>query len=153
MEINYLKFAAMSTFLLIPLSATAVHVPPAQISCVAPDGSVHVCSVLCGEGPWADSTTGYQVRSISELVCSANCHCKISGQEYRCADGYYGRANKTGTSGCTKCPCLVDVTGVSRCGSVAANNGRGINDCKMSSSSYIFQDSFGTYQFDKDCPY
>jgi hypothetical protein len=151
MGIKYLKSAAMSVFLLIPLSATAVFVPPAQQSCMAPDGQVYVCSVICRDGLWIASTDGYEVRDINELVCTRNCHCKNS-KEYRCATGYYGKANKSGTSGCVKCPCMMDTSGVNRCGSVAASNSKNITDCMMS-SSYTFNDGVGSYQFVQDCAY
>ena len=53
---------------------------------------------------------GYVATTVNEpgYFCNGTtkfqCSCSMGAPTYKCASGYYGTANSSGTSGCTKCP-------------------------------------------------
>lgn len=109
----------------------------------------------CGLSPvgyWSSFGTGYQRVSAWKCDTSTDCEWEQDGYNYRCAAGYYGSANCTGTTSST-------CTGCSRCepkdgtyGTVAAGNGKAKTDCYISSSTSL-TNTAGTYKFISNCYY
>lgn len=81
-----------------------------NLFCDLKNGSPGICRYKkqCSDCPkvisdWADSgTAGYQVKKTNTCNYSTG-QCNIETQEYRCANGYYGKPGTTAT-GCVKCP-------------------------------------------------
>ncbi|MDR0726590.1 MAG: hypothetical protein LBF37_00840 [Rickettsiales bacterium] len=114
-------------------------------------GQSYSCSISCtSDSTWIAVTSGFEKKATRELNCQL-CKCILVSIQYRCATGYYGTADSTGMSGCTKCPCLTDVDGFERCGMNAADS-KYITTCSMS-STYTFNDGTGNYKFTSDCAY
>jgi hypothetical protein len=69
----------------------------------------------------------------------------------QCSTNYYFQAgSKLGYSNiCQPCPCMDDINGVSRCGNSA---GTGYLASCMMSTSYIFPDTYGNFNFATACP-
>lgn len=111
--------------------------------------------VDCGPSPlgyYSSFGTGYQRIPAWKCDTYTNCEWVSDGYNYRCAAGYYGSANCTGTTSST-------CTGCSRCepkdgtyGTVAAGNGKAKTDCYISSSISL-TNTAGTYKFISNCYY
>ena len=72
---------------------------PCSISYTICDNDLCPDCVDCESTGWTNAGVGYQTRT------NAICHCGDCSKKttYRCAVGYYGTPNSTGTSGCKKC--------------------------------------------------
>lgn len=126
----------------------------ASVTPVLPPVTLCDPDVDCGLPPavyWSSFGTGYQRRTVSKCDTYTNCEWVSDGYNYRCAAGYYGSANCTGTTsstctGCSRCPSLNGTYGTSAAGSSAITN------CYISSSTGITVTS-GTYKFINNCYY
>ena len=101
---------------------------------------------------WSTLGNGYQRITTWKCDTTTNCEWVQDGYKYRCANGYYGTANCTGSTSST-------CTGCSRCepqdgvyGTVAAGNGKAKTDCYISSSTSL-TNTLGTYKFTSTCYY
>jgi hypothetical protein len=96
------------------------------------------CKCTTGSSsPWVQYLIGHDTRNLYNTTT-----CALSSVEYRCQAGYYG-TSISGTSGCTKCPCI----GTS-CGNVAAGNGNTAANCYLSAcGSTSYNDTTGTFRF------
>lgn len=118
---------------------------------VCSNKTIYHCTCDCSTASqsWASHTTGY----IKSHTCTT-CDCSTAIKSctgplvYRCASGYYGTANSTGTSGCTKCPAAADGTTVS---STPGNNATP-QDCYIAKNK-SFSDATGSGIYADKCYY
>ncbi len=101
-------------------------------------------NVLCDNTSqwWTDTgRAGYQSCYLRDEICGK---LLVNGtKSYRCADGYYGTAAPSGTSGCTKCTSP---------GTSDAGNNSAITKCYIPKNT-TGSDTTGTYIYTTDCYY
>ncbi len=125
-----------------------------SVSPVLPPVALCDPGVDCGLPPavyWSSFGTVYQRKTASKCDVSTDCEWVTDGYDYRCAAGYYGSANCTGTtsstcSGCSRCEPKDGIYGTSAAGSDAKT------DCYISSSTSL-TNTTGTYKFISNCYY
>ncbi|MBD5400807.1 hypothetical protein HDR61_03640 [bacterium] len=125
--------------------------------------SCDYCTCSC-QTTWTTSgaNTGYERRThngSSACDCSGStAKCTVTTMEYRCAAGYYGTANSTGTSGCTRCPAATNVftnsAKTTKAQGTTNDGGRELlSSCYLAPGTYY--DNTGTFMIPsgKTCPY
>lgn len=109
------------------------------------------CTCDCSKANtyWSNHTTGYsKAPTCTTCDCSTTTRTCTGPLQYRCSSGYYGTANSTGTSGCTKCPAAADGITVRS----TPGNGTTLQDCYIAQNT-SFSDSTGSGIYADNCYY
>ncbi len=92
---------------------------------------------------WTNAQTGYLSTTLRTCGTDEECVERIT---YQCAAGYYGTANSSGTSGCSRCPQQDGVYGTSNAGATS-------NTQCFKPQGTSGRDSGGAYRFVKNTYY
>lgn len=127
--------------------------------------SYYDCQYSCEECPdcesqdWANAgmLSPYE-KKVNAICNKTTCTCSKT-TSYRCKQGFYGTANATGTSGCSRCPSLgtgrpigSETWAFLYASTPGAGNGYDITDCYAPSTNE-YKDTYGIYNYMSDCYY
>lgn len=104
---------------------------------------IPVCDPPCEDGEWKESSVpGYQNRDVRECQYSVGTktECVTVGQQWRCADGYYGSVSGGAPLGCHRCPTMGGKQAHSEPGNNATRS-----SCYYAGPDYGFKDNMGEY--------